>query len=745
MSAVRIVDEHLLAPVLVYSGSGGVFDNELVLNVEDGLVKEVVDGQLVIRGYKFESDLQVSLGDGRSFGRYASGETIPATGKTPAELIQMAIVQPIDPTVTLTSSTTIAFNQTSINNVLNFSHVINSLNESVATATLQWRRGSSGGYTTLSSSLTGSGTYTHSLTDTDFNTESFYYQYVVTDSVGASATANLSITPASYVAPSISLNVTATSQNSPETALKREKGNISSNLAGTVTRNSLNVPLVNYTLQCSTDNLTWQNVGATVAAGPGSFAIPSTNHNDSSLKNTSEIYYRVKVMDDYQVSLGSSGIVGGNKTVRFLNVVFYGPASSDVLTSSAARNLSARIFSDGDNPFDLQTGSTDRRYTVALPRPSEITLVNDVDALNAEITTNYIPVESGPEERVYVYAVDSGNPVTSVPTSVLSVTITAVAAGNNFVLALDSTGRVHAWGSNDQGQTDVPAGALSGVTKITAGIGFAYVLKSDGTVLGWGNSDGQRFDYTGLTGVTDLFSGWYETLFIKGDGSVIRRGSSTGVNPAFNISGWTSGVNSVAAGRYNLIANQNGYARVTGHSNHEANTTPTQAQTGVVSVHANGGTTLWARKADGTIIGWGKADSGEMSELHAIIGNGELPGVTSTYSPDGARAVMVISDPTGVIDRFIPTQGYQLGVLTAAGDVIITGLGNLPDATLPGEVSSNVTTAAIGAEFIVTVGPNNDRSFFIDDAGGTPTLYNVYTMTNAIPYSENHRHRVTRG
>jgi hypothetical protein len=46
MSAVRVVDEHLLSPVLVYSGSGGVFQNELVLSTSTGLIKTVDSGNL---------------------------------------------------------------------------------------------------------------------------------------------------------------------------------------------------------------------------------------------------------------------------------------------------------------------------------------------------------------------------------------------------------------------------------------------------------------------------------------------------------------------------------------------------------------------------------------------------------------------------------------------------------------------------------------------------------------------------
>ena len=52
MPAVRVVDEHLLAPVLVYSGSGGVFDNELVLSTATGLTKSIL-GDVLSLGVDF--------------------------------------------------------------------------------------------------------------------------------------------------------------------------------------------------------------------------------------------------------------------------------------------------------------------------------------------------------------------------------------------------------------------------------------------------------------------------------------------------------------------------------------------------------------------------------------------------------------------------------------------------------------------------------------------------------------------
>ena len=333
----------------------------------------------------FPTNLTVSLPGGRTFGRYATGEIIPAAGKTPLEVIQMAIAAPITPTASLNSSTTIAFNLTSISNVLTFSHTINTLGASVSSASLEWRRNNSGNWTVLSSSTISSGTFTHNLTSTSFNVQPFNYRYIVTDTAGANVTATRDITPSSYVAPSIVLNVVGASITSPESNDIRERGNVSSNISGSITRNSTNVPLTKYILQYQINNSgTWVDIGTDTLISGSSYTIPSTNHNPSPNNTISSISYRVKVDDAYTTTYSSVA------TVTFKYFIFYGSSASTPINSSQVRLLGNKIFVDGTNPFNLITGITNTKFTVAMPNTLSITLVEDLDAFNLNITTDYV-------------------------------------------------------------------------------------------------------------------------------------------------------------------------------------------------------------------------------------------------------------------------------------------------------------------------------------------------------------------
>ena len=164
----------------------------------------------------FLSDIQVSLNTGKSFGKYINGDIVPANGKSAVEVIIEALSEPIGPSISLDSISTILFNQTSVSNVLTYTYSINTIGATVSSTLLEWRRNNFGSWVTLSTDINIS-TFTHSFTDTSFNTQPFNYRYTVTDSSNAVSTALKNITPGIYITPSVSFNLIAATLSSFET------------------------------------------------------------------------------------------------------------------------------------------------------------------------------------------------------------------------------------------------------------------------------------------------------------------------------------------------------------------------------------------------------------------------------------------------------------------------------------------------------------------------------------------------
>jgi hypothetical protein len=167
--------------------------------------------------------------------------------------------------------------------------------------------------------------------------------------------------------------------------------------------------------------------------------------------------------------------------------------------------------------------------------------------------------------------------------------VTAVAAGNSFTLALKQDGSVQAWGDNSYGQTNVPAGAQSGVLAIAANSGHALALKTNGSVVAWGsNTDGEStVPASALSGVIAIAAGGGHSLAVKTNGSIIPWGR--------NVEGQTtvpaeamSGVIAVEGGIFNSLALKNdGTVLAWGYGGLGVTTIP-PGLTGVVAISAHG-------------------------------------------------------------------------------------------------------------------------------------------------------------
>jgi hypothetical protein len=344
--------------------------------------------------YVYPNDLLVSLKDGKTFGRYSTGQTIPSTGKTPAQVIMMAIAEPIDPSLSITGFNvlTSAFNTTgSVTSGITSSYVINSSGGSVSSVALEFRSGNVGPWSTLTTSTATPLKYDHVFNVDPFFVSALNYRYVVSDDQGASGSVSLNLVPQSYATPTISLSLSRDFPGgvSGETNTKREIGNVSTSLTGLITRQRVNVPITSYSVQFSANNgSTWTDVpglsSVSVSGNPSSVSIPSTQHFDLTLKNSSSIQYRATVVDSYQSTTSSVS------TVNFLRTLFYGPAVTAPSSSVEVRSLPDIKFVDSSNPFNLETGNTERNFVVAIPSTLSVTEVIDLDALNANITANYV-------------------------------------------------------------------------------------------------------------------------------------------------------------------------------------------------------------------------------------------------------------------------------------------------------------------------------------------------------------------
>ncbi len=93
--------------------------------------------------------------------------------------------------------------------------------------------------------------------------------------------------------------------------------------------------------------------------------------------------------------------------------------------------------------------------------------------------------------------------------------------GGAQALALLDDGRVLAWGSNQHGQTEVPA-SLPPAVNVAAGISNSFAVHLDGSVSGWGRIPAE-WNLAALTEVTDLVVLLNGLVALRRDGTLLNQ------------------------------------------------------------------------------------------------------------------------------------------------------------------------------------------------------------------------------
>ena len=335
--------------------------------------------------------------------------------------------------------------------------------------------------------------------------------------------------------------------------------------------------------------------------------------------------------------------------------------------------------------------------------------------------------------------------------------VTAVAAGEEFSVALKSDGSVVLWGYSLQGQLPVPVEAQSSVTMVSAG-NHILALKSAGTVVSWGRNDqGQTVVPAGLSGVAGVAAGRLHSLALVvpaapvlitqpvsqtasvGQG-VSLSVTATGTLPltyqwrrdGTNLVGVTNATYSLGAAQTNLAGS---YSVVVSNSVGSLTSAPPAILTvnpvtpgavvawgndvgggtnvpaglnSVIALAASGsGEHTLALKSDGTVVAFGLNSSGQINVPAGLSG---VTGVAVGYyhslalKGDGTVAGWGMNGdgqatiPAGLNDvRQISAGGYFSLALKQDGTVVAWGQNTYGQTSVPVAAQSKVVAVAAGS------------------------------------------------
>jgi hypothetical protein len=206
---------------------------------------------------------------------------------------------------------------------------------------------------------------------------------------------------------------------------------------------------------------------------------------------------------------------------------------------------------------------------------------------------------------------DSGQ--SDVPAGLSSVV--AVAVGGYHSMALRNDGTVAAWGDNSGGQCNVPAG-LSNVVAIAAGATeglHCLVLRDDGTVVAWGLNDcGQTNVPAGLSNIVAIAVGDGHDMVLRDNKTVMAWGDNWHGPGQTNVPAGLSNVVAIAGGgRYSLAVRDNGTVVAWG-ANWGGQCNVPAGLSNVVAV-AGGAAHSVALRANGTVVAWGYNNFGQCN------------------------------------------------------------------------------------------------------------------------------------
>jgi hypothetical protein len=356
----------------------------------------------------FSRNFDVVLNDGKSFGKYLDGQTIYSIGMTLEDFIYDVVTETKAPTINLTAvPPVIEFGATGDSITLNFGYTITNAGATAISGELKYSIDDKATYITLFTGTATPNVLVHTISFPEYTAPRYDYKYTVEDSVGGSASAEDFVTVAQYVSPTVTTTVTGQSLNqngvTGETHLKRQYGNVASDVTLTYERNSPRIDVETYSLFFrNTPSGLYTKIYGPLAVGDPNTGTENDDHstivptsNPSLAQTTNNIDYYHQVDDEYDT------INSTRERVTFEPLYFYGPTSSTPTDKSQLLTLPNVKLSSaaGTNEFTFFSGTTYDKYIVAIPANKTLSEAKDMTQTGNPILTSSFILQS-PEVSV---------------------------------------------------------------------------------------------------------------------------------------------------------------------------------------------------------------------------------------------------------------------------------------------------------------------------------------------------------
>jgi hypothetical protein len=372
---------------IIVSGSA-LFDQRPTVNGSGVLLQGDI---LAGAGELFTGDINVSIPNGTSFGKYADGSKIEASGKSPKEVILMACFSAKDPTLSFIADTIpFGFSGDKVLD-LKFNYTINSFGGTPALIKIQTKKATDPDtewekpqniLRDETSNFTASPiTQTHSINHTLYDTTNLQYRFTVEDNLGGKKIQDFTLTPAPYVAPSVKDIVVGTVATPNTPSLVRYRGDSGTNYKATIDKNTNLVKITSYGLQRKINSgggSSWESAGSTtnVTTNPSSVSVNLSDNvllgdaSYSSVKNANTISYRLVITDEYQDYLTSSlGLPTNGTLINFyhkVGIIYSSALSLSLNNIDTATAGSSNLILQASKSRQMSVSAPEEDYTYYL-------------------------------------------------------------------------------------------------------------------------------------------------------------------------------------------------------------------------------------------------------------------------------------------------------------------------------------------------------------------------------------------